>query len=882
MRALRPGCLPSDTAIRFLLVLAAVTSASLYMFQSLWFTARAQQFATVILQCAEQLGDLRGGAVGTVTAQLQAEAQCRSGVSREQAAFAGAGSALILVVGWIGYRLLPRWRIRRRQLAPPDPEDGQALVSEVAGLAAGAGVHPVPGIRLDVANPAVSGFAFGAGRDLQLGVTGGLVVTQALDPPGFTAVIRHELGHVANRDVPWTYYAISVWWAFASLAVLPVVVIFAFRDISYLLRLGWRTAVLAGLVALTIAALLRAREIYADDRAAAWGSEAALDRLLAAQPATPQRWPRPLRTHPPAGVRRGLLRDPDGLFTASGWAAAAAGISAGTAQASLADLLYLVTPRWAIPAAALLVAPLLATVVCTAAWRIALREVVRGAAPPLIARVGLGLGAGLAVSPLLTINAAVGGGSLDRSGQQGLVVWALGMIVLSWIVVRWVGAAARLRVARAVAEPVAPRRALIAHIAVVSAVITIWLATAHYAHLFLTTLGPVVLGFADLWRYLPASAVGSGLGLAPLAALLLFAVLPVAVLPLAARRPADPASRPAAWLWRDGQPTRPGDVAAAVPAAPGWRVPLLIGALAGGAAGLAPLAVMLIGQRLPAAVRESEHFAVLIGQSVSTAHLVAASCAAAAAALALPRGWWPLSLATAAIAGVAVALLAWVSLTAYRYGLLDQSVTVHRPPGWQLTYQLTVAPAGLAMLVSFLVAAVVSGLRELLSGVFGRRGDKPEERAGVSRALLWAAGAGLAAGLLMAPTLLNATALQVPAVGTAAFQVTLPAEWQGRADPATGNGYFVTIAQDVQVTILPVASLLPTTGQGEITVGGATMSQVGTLDQAGVRFFGYEAQTPAGLFRVVVAGTPSALAARQEEVRRLFAAVHWLSDSSGG
>lgn len=877
MRALRPGCLPSDTAIRFLLVLAAVTSASLYMFQSLWFTARGQQFAAVILQCAEQLGDLRGGAVGTVTAQLQAEAQCRSGLSREQAAFAGAGSALILVVGWVGYRLLPRWRIRRRQLAPPDPEDGQALVSEVAGLADVAGVHPVPGIRLDVSNPAVSGFAFGAGRDLQLGVTGGLVVAQALDPPGFAAVIRHELGHVANRDVPWTYYATSVWWAFTSLAVLPVVVIFAFRDISYLLRLGWRTAVLAGLVALTIAALLRAREVYADDRAAAWGSAAALDRLLAAQPATHQRWPRPLRTHPPARERRGLLSDPDGLFTASGWAAAAAGISAGTAQASLADLLYLVTPRWAVPAAALLVAPLLATVVCTAAWRIALREMVRGAARPLVARVGLGLGAGLAVSPLLTINAAVGAGSLDRSGQQGLVVWALGMIVLSWIVVRWVGAVARLRVATALAEPVAPRRALIAQIAVVSAVITIWLATAHYAHLFLTALGPIALGFADLWRFLPASAVGSGLGLAPLAAFLLFAALPIA-----ARRHGDPASRPAAWLWRDGQPTRPGDVAAGAPDAPSWRVPLLIGALAGGAAGLAPLAVMLIGQRLPAAVRESEHFGVLIGQSVSTAHLVAASCAAAAAAVTLPRGWWPLSLATAAIAGVAVALMAWVSLTAYRYGLLDPSVTGHRPPGWQLTYQLTAAPAGLAMLVSFLVAAVVSGLRELLSGVFGRRGDQPAQRAGASRALPCAAGAGLAAGLLMAPTLLDATALQVPAVGTAAFQVSLPAEWQGKADPATGNGYFVTIAQDVQVTILPVASLLPTTGEGEITVGGATMSQVGTLDQAGVRFVGYEAQTPAGLFRVVVAGTPGALADRQEEVRRLFAAVHWLSDSAAG
>ena len=56
MRALRPGALPTDTAIRFLLVLAAVTSATLYLFQSLWFVARGELFAATVTQCSETGG----------------------------------------------------------------------------------------------------------------------------------------------------------------------------------------------------------------------------------------------------------------------------------------------------------------------------------------------------------------------------------------------------------------------------------------------------------------------------------------------------------------------------------------------------------------------------------------------------------------------------------------------------------------------------------------------------------------------------------------------------------------------------------------------------------------------------------------------------------
>ena len=261
-------------------------------------------------------GEGLSGLIGTAAAQLQAQARCQAPVSRELAAFQIGGSMLVLLVGWILYRAWPSARERRWHLAEPDAKDAGPLIAEVQALASSAGVHPVPVLRLDAANPGIAGYAYGAGERARLGLTGGLVVTQVLDPAGFRAVVRHELGHIANRDVPWTYYAMAVWWAFLGLAVAPVVVLFAFRDLNYLLRLGWRTAALAGLVGLTIAALLRVRESYADARAAQWGSAESLDRLLASAPRMASRRPAALRTHPDPAERRHLLADPDGLTPA--------------------------------------------------------------------------------------------------------------------------------------------------------------------------------------------------------------------------------------------------------------------------------------------------------------------------------------------------------------------------------------------------------------------------------------------------------------------------------------------------------------------------------------------------------------------------------------
>ncbi len=889
MRALRPGSLPSDTAIRFLLLLAAVTSASLYLFQSLWFTARGELFAAALRTCIDRGANVSGTAVGISTAQLQAEAMCRSGVSREQAGFAVAGSALVLLAGWVGYRLLPGLRARRRHLAPPDVEDGAALVSAVQALSDAAGVRPTPGLQLEATNPAVSGYAFGAGRDIRLGVTGGLVVAQAVDPVGFDAVVRHELGHVANRDVPWTYYALAVWWAFLGLAVVPVVASFAVRDLGYLLRLGWRTAALAGLVGLTMAALLRTRELYADDRAAEWGSTAALDRLLGSQPEPRRRLPHALNTHPPTQVRRALLADPDGMFSASGWAGFAAGIAAGSAMASFSDLLYLVAPASATPLAALIVAPLLAAVACTGAWRVALREVARGTRQPVVLRVGVGLGTGLAIAPLLTINSAVGSVAQGLSGWAGFGVWAFGTVVMGCLVARWVVDTARLRVATALAEPRPPRRVLLAHVAVVTVAITLWLAWSAQARLILTMLGPGALGQLPVWQYLPSTVLGPRTFLAPLLVAVLLMALPAqALIQSRALSAQGPTGSGGAWIWRDQQPTGPGDLAIAesVGNAPRWWLPVTIGAAAGTAAGLAPIGVLLLGTLQDSAVRQSDDFSVLIGRSVTAAHLAAACCAAAAAALALPRGWWPLAMVSALTACVTVAAIAWWTLTIYRYGFLASGAMPRRPPGMELTYFISAQSAAQAVMPAALIAATVGSVRSNPPRRAPDPRGAPDSSAArdhsILRAGLGVLGAALAAGALVLPVVASTAALRLPVLATATFEVALPPEWQAAAGPAAGGAQFADVAQDLAVTILPTSSTAPGDGTNQIMVGGFAMDLVFSEVNGPIRILGYEATTPSGAHRVVVVGTTESIATRQDELLRLFAAVRWRTGPGQG
>jgi Zn-dependent protease with chaperone function len=267
---LRPNALPTDTAVLFLLLVITFVTSSLYLFQFLYIGLNARTFGDTMLRCASASPPGGGKLTSVVMAEVDAFTACTAEVSKEEVTYALVGALLVVVIAWVLYRLRPAWRERRGGLEPAEGPDLAYLKGGVDALATQASVA-APAVLLDPANPSVSAFAYGAGKELRIGVTGGLVVQQSLDPPMFDAVVRHELGHLANRDVPWTFYTLSAWWSFLVAALLPVTLVALVNARQYLLQLGIRVAALTVMLGVVGAALLRIREAYADARAAEWG-----------------------------------------------------------------------------------------------------------------------------------------------------------------------------------------------------------------------------------------------------------------------------------------------------------------------------------------------------------------------------------------------------------------------------------------------------------------------------------------------------------------------------------------------------------------------------------------------------------------------------------
>ena len=216
--------------------------------------------------------------------------------------------------------------------------------------------------------------------------------------------------------------------------------------------------------------------------------------------------------HPDAGLRRDLLADTDGLFACDWVVAFTTGVAAGTALATLQDVGYLTSPgAAAIVVPALVLAVPIAGIVCVQCWRVGLRDTVRGQRHPLGWPVGLGLGVGLAVAPVLTLQAAVGSFADGLDGWVGYLVWGLLLVAGTVLIVRWVADSSRLRVATTL-PAASPTRAFAVHVALTTALIALLLSIAAVMLPLLTAQGASVLGSGQPWLRLPEAIGWSWLG----------------------------------------------------------------------------------------------------------------------------------------------------------------------------------------------------------------------------------------------------------------------------------------------------------------------------------------------------------------------------------
>lgn len=284
-------------------------------------------------------------------------------------------------------RLIARRALREFPPATGDPLELQSLramatyvAQIVAGLPAVAAQQPRfywNNVGPDSRSP--SGMAFGFRRRQAVCLNSGLHDEFVAAPTGgrLNAVLLHELGHLANRDVSRTTFSIELGRTFTQAALLLVALTVGYLGFHVLRRLiggtladehtrafglifqfVTSTAAVIALIEIVRASVLRAREYYADERARQWlGDEAPLRALLARREPESARHPMPsgmalgimqrarrgqaiggnpfrrylAPLHPSHRQRVATLAHPQGLFGVELWAAFLAGVISGVA-----------------------------------------------------------------------------------------------------------------------------------------------------------------------------------------------------------------------------------------------------------------------------------------------------------------------------------------------------------------------------------------------------------------------------------------------------------------------------------------------------------------------------------------------------------------------
>ncbi|MCE4945552.1 M48 family metalloprotease [Streptomyces albulus] len=272
--------------------------------------------------------------------------------------YRGALATVVLLALAAGlYWWLPAARERWRRMLPLEAVDlDGTLRAELAALCARTGIRARLRFRVDPARTTSGASVHGRSGNYTVCLHSGLLPRLRTDPAGFRAVVLHELAHVHHRDVDYAYASTALWRAYVLLALIPT-----FAETGWVLALGlsgvkspwWPGGaamllapalvglVLAALVHLARADLLRRRELFADRRAVAWGADAASwQRPDPTGPVAPwlRRLTALLGTHPQWAERRRALVDAGRLDRVSALAMFLTGVSAALLYQSLMTL----------------------------------------------------------------------------------------------------------------------------------------------------------------------------------------------------------------------------------------------------------------------------------------------------------------------------------------------------------------------------------------------------------------------------------------------------------------------------------------------------------------------------------------------------------------
>lgn len=203
---------PPVTTGRVLILIAAMLEAGLSIGAAVFnVVAGKTSLSAAVAKCSSLPPGQPGGPV--------VFAICVAPVDRPRALYAASAAALVALGAMAVLFAAPVLIERRRRLRPAGPSLAPAM-RRMQALAQEAGLRRLPTL---VAGPAALRDAFCYGRPgrYRVALPTGLVIRPT--STSFDAVVRHELAHIAHRDVGLSWMTRSVWYALSPLLLLPPV-----------------------------------------------------------------------------------------------------------------------------------------------------------------------------------------------------------------------------------------------------------------------------------------------------------------------------------------------------------------------------------------------------------------------------------------------------------------------------------------------------------------------------------------------------------------------------------------------------------------------------------------------------------------------------------
>ncbi len=415
-----PFVFPSDTTFRFILLIISVIGLSLYLYDLLYHALYIHLILEQNNRCLSFLADAAALTPDEFIVAHSAQAHCNAPYNLDRALWIVAALVGQLVVGTAIYWLLPPWKVHREKLKPLSAAEHPQLVAALFELCQKAGVRSTLRFVWNPLSGTSGGLAFGRLGRYYVRLNGGLVAQFYADQdrPTFDAIMLHELAHLRNADVDKTYFAVATTIAFCLTAIVPYFLlllrsVIMFNSTLFALDMVLRTAIMVALVYLVFSAILRAREFFADVRAASSGSSsAALSHVVGAvKSAPPSRWRAIWSVHPSAEARRSVLAEPQRLLHMGFWEAFATGLVASIAFKSVFSFTQTLSSGLEVgePSqgllAGLIFGPLAAGIIGSGVWRMTFRAADANHRSQGLPWLALGLSLGVALGQMIAFEA---------------------------------------------------------------------------------------------------------------------------------------------------------------------------------------------------------------------------------------------------------------------------------------------------------------------------------------------------------------------------------------------------------------------------------------------------------------------------------------------